>query len=45
VIFDLDETLMPEQSAVKAAFEEACRPAVVKHGLDAAGLAELAEGA
>ena len=40
VIFDLDETLMPESSAVKAAFEEACEPAVVKHGVDAVALAE-----
>ena len=40
VIFDLDETLMPENSSVKAAFEEACEPAVLKYGVDAADLAE-----
>lgn len=40
VIFDLDETLMPEHSAVKAAFEEACEPVVAQYGVAAAGLAD-----
>ena len=40
VIFDLDETLMPDNSAVQAAFEEACEPAVLKYGVDVADLVE-----
>ena len=40
VIFDLDETLMPEYQAVEAAFAEACKPAVVSCDVDAAALAE-----
>ena len=41
VIFDLDETLMPEYPAVEAAFAEACKPAVTRHSLDATALAEV----
>ena len=40
VIFDLDETLMPEHAAVEAAFREACLPAAEKHGVDAQELSE-----
>ena len=40
MIFDLDETLMPEYVAVEAAFKEACLPAAAKHGVDAQELSE-----
>jgi len=40
LIFDLDETLLPEHSSVRAAFERACGPASARHGLDAGELSE-----
>ena len=40
IIFDLDETLMLETASVRTAFEEACEPAVTKHGLNATTLSE-----
>ena len=41
VVFDLDETLMVEHASVRTAFEAACAPAVGKHGIGAAALADV----
>lgn len=38
VIFDLDDTLVPEHSAWDGAFLEACEPAANEHGFDAVAL-------
>ncbi len=45
LVFDLDETLMPEYSSMQAAFEDNCGPAVSKHGLDATQLAAAVRAA